>query len=121
MPRISTRTHGIIDYVFAVVLIISPWLFGFTGGAAMWVPIAIGVAVLAQAVMTRYELGLVGVIPMQAHLMVDLAVGALLLISPWIFGFASEVWVPHVVLGAVALGTALATQRAPTASHGRVA
>lgn len=114
MQIVSTRTHGMIDYIFGILLVVSPWLFGFADdGAAMWVPIVIGVAVLGQAMMTRYELGMVKVIPMPMHLGVDIAAGLVLIVSPWLFGFASTTWIPHVVLGIVAVATALVTERTP--------
>jgi hypothetical protein len=40
--------------------------------------------------------------PMAVHNFIDIAAGALLAASPWIFGFADEtanVWVPHLVVG----------------------
>ena len=46
MRIISTRIHGIIDYLTGLLLIVAPWLFGFAnGGAAQWVPV-LGLAVL---------------------------------------------------------------------------
>jgi hypothetical protein len=50
---------------------------------------------------------------MSVHLFLDAAGGILLAASPWLFGFADEVWVPHLVLGLIELGTALMTQREP--------
>ncbi|WMT92951.1 SPW repeat protein (plasmid) [Pelagibacterium sp. H642] len=45
--------------------------------------------------------------------------GALLLISPWLFGFSSEVFWPHVVVGIAELGVVAmswdATSRTSTA------
>ena len=39
MRFISTKTHGALDYLTAIVLILAPWIFNFdNGGAAQWVP-----------------------------------------------------------------------------------
>ena len=53
---------------------------------------------------------------MAVHNLFDIAAGAFLAASPWIFGFADEsanVWVPHVVVGLAAIFLGLTTvQRA---------
>ncbi len=77
------------------------------------VPIVLGVAVLGQSLLTRYELGLVPVIPTSMHLMADIAVGILLAVSPWLFGFANTVYAPHLILGIMEIGVALVTRATP--------
>ena len=34
MRIISTRVHGVVDYVGGALLVVSPWLFGFADGGA---------------------------------------------------------------------------------------
>ncbi len=115
MRFLPTRIHGALDYLMGVLLIASPWLFGFAdaGGAAVWLPVVLGLGALAYSLFTDYELGLVRKIPMPTHLMLDLGSGVLLAVSPWLFGFADVVWVPHLVLGLVEVGAALMTEKAP--------
>ncbi|MGQ4879599.1 SPW repeat domain-containing protein [Billgrantia sp. LNSP4103-1] len=122
MRFISTRVHGMVDYAMGLLLIVAPFLFGFaTGGPAQWVPIVLGIIMLAQAVMTKYEMGLMHMIPMPLHLTMDLISGVLLLISPWLFGFASVIVWPHVILGLLEIGASLTTEKQPrnvrAASH----
>lgn len=94
-----------------VLLIAAPWLFGFAhGGPETWVPVALGVGAIIYSLMTRYELGLVRVIPMSVHLVLDFMSGALLAASPWLFGFEGLVTVPHMALGLLEMGAALMTQ-----------
>jgi hypothetical protein len=50
---------------------------------------------------------------MSAHLTVDVLTGALLAASPWLFGFADEVRLPHLLLGVGEIGSALTTQTRP--------
>jgi len=115
MRFLSTRAHGVIDYLTGALLIASPWLFGFAnGGAAQWVPIVLGAGVFLLSLLTAYELGAVKVIHMPVHLGIDLASGALLAISPWLFGFAALVWLPHLVVGLCEIGLSLVTQTAPS-------
>ena len=117
MRIIPTRVHGVIDYAMGILLIATPWLLNFSDSespAATWVPVLLGIAVLLTSLMTAYELGLMKLIPMPVHLMADLGVGAILLVSPWLFGFADEVWSPHVVLGVLEIGVALMTKTVPS-------
>ena len=114
MRFISTRVHGMVDYLMGLLLIVAPFLLGFaTGGPAQWVPIILGVVMLASAIMTKYELGLMHMIPMPLHLTMDLISGILLLVSPWLFGFADTVYLPHVILGILEIGASLTTEKQP--------
>jgi hypothetical protein len=65
-------------------LLAAPNLFGFAevGGAAVWVPRVVGVIVLLQSICTRYELGLVKMLPMKMHLMNDYVASIFLAASP---------------------------------------
>jgi hypothetical protein len=115
MRFISTRAHGLIDYAMGLLLIVSPWLFGFAdaGPSPRWIPIALGFLLLIASLMTDYELGAVRLIPMPAHLAMDALAGLVLVVSPWAFGFSDRVWIPHVVLGILELGVALMTHTHP--------
>ncbi len=111
---ISTRTHGVIDYVTAALLILSPYLFGFaTGGIEHWIVEIVGVALLGMSLVTRYELSIAKIIPLRAHLGVDLAAGILLAVSPWLFGFAEVIWWPHLLIGLMEIAVSLLTRRVP--------
>jgi hypothetical protein len=119
MRFVSTRIHGVADYGLGIVLMASPWLFGFaTGGPAQWVPIVVGAGVLVMAVFTLNETGLFRVLPMDFHLGVDFWAGALLVVSPWLFNFADVVFLPHLVLGLVEIGTSLTTRKTSSVQHG---
>jgi hypothetical protein len=114
MRFIPTRVHGILDYAMGILLIVAPWLFGFAAfGAETWVPNILGVATIGYSFFTAYELGLVRTIPMRTHLALDAASGVFLAVSPWLFGFAGLVYLPHLILGLVEIGAALTTQTTP--------
>jgi hypothetical protein len=116
MRFLPTRAHGVLDYVVGALLILAPWLFGFADDAdpaATWVPVVLGAGALLYSVFTDYELGLVRRIPMPVHLLLDMGSGVLLAASPWLFGFADDVWLPHLALGLFEIGASLVTQRAP--------
>jgi len=107
---ISTFLHGAIDYLVGVVLIAAPFLFGFAdGGAAQWATITMGIIALAYSLVTDYELGALRLLPMPVHLGIDLAFAPLLAALPWLFGFADQVWLPHLILGAAGLAVTVLT------------
>ncbi|MDB6129323.1 MAG: hypothetical protein JWM04_430 [Verrucomicrobiales bacterium] len=111
MKPISTKTHGFLDYATSLVLVISPALFGFgRGHSETWVPVALGVGALIYSLATDYELGAVRILSMKNHLRLDFVNGLLLGLSPWLFGFAGAVFVPHVVMGAFEVLAALLTR-----------
>ena len=114
MKPITTRTHGIIDYIVGALLIVAPWLFLFAqGGPETWVPVILGAGIIVYSLFTDYEDGAVGLIPMPVHLGLDGVGGAFLALSPWIFGFADIIWWPHVLVGIAEIGVALMTQTHP--------
>ncbi len=110
MQIIPTRIHGIIDYLTAALLVATPLLLGLEG-AARWVLIGAGLAALAYSLLTDYELGLLPVLSMPAHLAVDMALGLFLIASPWIFGFAGTILWPHLMFGAASLVIPTLTRR----------
>jgi len=115
MRFIPTKVHGVMDYLMGILLIASPWLFDFNrGGTETWIPVILGVGALIYSVMTDYELGLTRTLSMPTHLTLDLASGILMAASPWIFGFADYVYMPHLVLGIIEVGASLMTKREPS-------
>ena len=112
---ITSRMHGMLDYPAGLLLIASPWLFGFSdvGGAATTIPVVLGIVVLLQSLITDYELSVANVLPLKAHLSLDVLGGVLLALSPLLFGFADEglgAWLPHVVFGLGLVGAGLLTR-----------
>ena len=118
MKIIPTFVHGIADYIGGIALLAAPNIFGFAdaGGAAVLIPRILGVIILLQSICTRYEVGLVKVLPMRVHLMNDYVASLFLAASPWIFGFndgPSNRWMPHLVVGIAVFVLTLMTQTEP--------
>lgn len=102
MKIIGRKTHGCLDYLVGGILIASPWLFSFYGGGMeSWIPITLGAGAVFYSLVTDYELGVAGIIPMRIHLIIDMLSGVLLAVSPWLFGFADLVFWPHLVIGII--------------------
>lgn len=114
---IPTRVHGILDYLGGLALILAPNIFGFTeNDDATWVARIIGIALIVLALLTRYELGVLKVLPMSVHLWIDVLASIFLAASPFLLGFSDEdanVWVPHVVVGLLYLVISLMTETVP--------
>jgi hypothetical protein len=73
-----------------------------------------GARATAYSLLTDYELGLVRMPPMPAHLALDAMSGALLTPSPWLFGFAdrgTRYWLPHTLVGATEILAASTTSK----------
>lgn len=119
MKILSSRTHTIIGAVVGVVLIVAPWLLGFSDvPAARNVAIGVGIFVLLSELTTRSPASPIKVVPMRTHLVVDVVTGIFLAASPWLFGFADDktnAWLPHLIVGILIVGYALLTQ--PTDSN----
>ena len=112
MRFLSRTTHGILDYIIAIALIAAPYLFGFMDAdpAAYWTAWIVGVGVFLLALLSNHDASLIEAIPMRTHLWVDYVAGLLLAASPWLFGFADDVWVPHLLVGALIFLSALFTE-----------
>jgi SPW repeat len=118
MNVISSKTHGVLDYLVGIILIAAPWIFGFaSGGAETWVPVVLGAGTLLYSLMTNYELGAIRMISFPAHLAIDAIAGIFLAASPWLFNFNDQVYLPHLVLGIMELLVVMLSQRVPFQRH----
>jgi hypothetical protein len=113
MKIIPRKVHGVLDYLVGALLIVAPWVFGFADeGPATYVPVILGAGALLYSLLTNYELGAVKVLPFRVHLIFDVLSGAFLAASPWLFGFADHVYLPHVVVGVFEIMAGLMTRDA---------
>jgi hypothetical protein len=85
---ISVTLHSVLEPLFAALLVAAPFLFGFHDrGAPTAVAIVAGLGVLVVGMSTCWRVSLIKAIPLSAHLMLDFGVAALLIASPFLFGF----------------------------------
>jgi hypothetical protein len=75
---ISPRVHGVLDYMTAGFMFALPRVMGWSKTATRLMDCSAAMAT-AYSLMTRYELGLVRVLPLKAHLAMDAVSGAGLL------------------------------------------
>jgi len=105
-----------LNYVIAIVLIASPWLFGFEGhkiGSALLLPMIIGLFQLIMAIFGNNKLGFIKQFPMGMHNFLDVLSGSFLLCSPWIYGYAAITFWPQVFLGGLIVVMGLFVKGSP--------
>jgi hypothetical protein len=105
-----------IEPLMAILLIASPWIFGFSDvDSATTLAVVIGAVMLAAGMLTRWRYSVAKLIPLKTHMAMDLAVGALLVLSPFIFGFSDEGGATRfmIIFGVIELVTALSTRWDP--------
>ena len=115
---LPTKVHGVLDYVVGIVLILAPNIFQFSsmGGTAVWIPRVLGVVLIVYSLVTNYEWGVVKLVAMPYHLVIDFLAALFLAASPFIFGFfrdSPNVWLPHLVVGIAVLLVVIVTQTQP--------
>jgi hypothetical protein len=119
LRAIPTGVHGAIDYLTGGALLAAPKVLGLEDDPrAAFVLRSAGGGALVYSLITDYELGLLRLLPMPAHLALDAASGVLVAASPWLFGFAGRgrrYWLPHVLVGATEVLAATTTRTEPSA------
>jgi hypothetical protein len=120
MKIITTKVHGCLDYTVAILLIISPWALRFSyNRTATIVMVLSGLITILYSLITDYEYSVARLISMKTHLILDALSALLLIISPWLFGFHEDVYLPHVIFGIVELLAVSMSQSSPTTLNQR--
>jgi hypothetical protein len=78
MPRIDSKTHGLLDYVVGAAITALPHVLP-CGKAATRILHMAGIGAGVYSAMTDYERGLVKVLPMKTHLGLDVMSGVALI------------------------------------------
>jgi hypothetical protein len=133
MLRIPTRTHGIIDLLFASAFIASPFILkaiednngrgrGRTKKRKKRKPVignlaleevllpAIGAGILAQGIVSNHELGVSKIINMRLHLAMDIVRGSFLIAAPRLLKLDEKLILPMAIAGALEIGHAIMTE-----------
>jgi hypothetical protein len=98
--KIPTKFHGLLDYIVGLLFLCLPSVLGLeTDEIPAKVFQYLGMLTIAYSLLTRYEHGLVKLLPMKVHLGLDIASGIFLMISPWLFGFADQIFIPYTLFG----------------------
>lgn len=87
---ISLRTHNILDYVIGAILVLSPYVFGFSDiNAARNVFLVLGFGLIGYSMLTKYYYSVAKLIPIKVHMVFDVTAGIILLLAPGIFNYGT--------------------------------
>jgi hypothetical protein len=80
MKIISDTTHGILDYLTVAIFVLAPGVLGLTGFAAL-VSYALAAIHLVMTLLTNMPLGVLKIIPIRLHSVVEMLVGPVLVVA----------------------------------------
>jgi hypothetical protein len=80
MKVISDTTHGILDYLTVAIFALAPGVLGLSGFAAL-VSYALAAIHLVMTLLTNMPLGVLKIIPMRLHALVEMIVGPVLVVA----------------------------------------
>lgn len=96
--------HVCIDYSVVLILFAGPSIFISSAGVTpKCVSLLVGILMALVNVFTLYEGGIIRLVSMKLHLLIDKVVGVFLIIAPWLFGFNTQTFLFHVIVGAILL------------------
>lgn len=111
MKFLDTKIHGYLDYLIGLSLLFVPSLFGLEANTVQNLIFYISaIFTIFLSLHTDYEAGIYKLLPMETHIYIEILSGLFLALSPWILGFAANVFLPHLLFGGLILFLALATK-----------
>src|SRR4051812_30593498 len=87
---IPAFVHSLVEYLAGAALIAAPLLLDYKSGAATAASIILGVLVLFLVATTTSTMSLINQVPLSMHIVFDYAIAAVLIASPFLFGFSDE-------------------------------
>jgi hypothetical protein len=109
MRFISTAAHGLADYSVGFIVVGFPFYYGLTG-ASRATFVALGLFVIVYSLLTDYELGLVRVLRIRFHLLLDALFGLAMLAAPTVLRLPDDGRIPVYVIGVLSLLLSLTTK-----------
>jgi SPW repeat len=106
------RLHAMLEPVIGVLFIAAPWIFGFSDASdATTVSIVLGALVLLTGLTTRWRMGVVKMLSLGAHRMMDLLVAAIAILAPFVLGFSDNGAATRflIIMGVLEIGATLMT------------
>ena len=109
---ITTKAHGILDYLTVATALALPRLLGWSKDATRFMTLA-GLGILAFSLLTKYELGVFKVLPVKAHLALDVMSALTLLAAPTLLGEKGATATIIRGMGVMELGVVSLTETKP--------
>ena len=112
MCFLSTKIHGILDYLNAIDFITMPLAMHLRkDGSGAIIFMSIGIEAVLCSAFTNYEPGIFRKLYVPSHLILDAINGIFLAASPWLFGFADENPLMYVCAGIFSIVFTLITRK----------
>ena len=89
MKFLTPKSHGAIDYVVVIFLLISPSVFGLSHFVSM-ITYVLGGIHLVLTLFTNFHYGLFKIIPFSLHGWIELVVSVILIAAHWLLGFGGN-------------------------------
>jgi hypothetical protein len=102
-----------LEPIVGLVFIAAPWIFGFSDADdATTVSVVLGALVLLTGLTTRWRMGVVKLLSLGAHRMMDMLVAFVAIVSPFVLGFSDNGAATRflIVMGLLELGATLMTR-----------
>ncbi len=87
MKILSPKIHGYLDFLTVIFFAVAPTVLGFDGLPA-YISYALAVIHLGLTLITAFPKGIIGIVPFSVHGGIELIVSIVLLMLPFILGFA---------------------------------
>jgi hypothetical protein len=114
--------HGVIDYLLGLLLLFSPWLFGFhTRHIDATMAVCFGAGILLYSLLTNDETGVVRLLPFPFHVFLDVLAGVALIFSFIIYGTGLAASIVFAVVGLLEFALVILTQPPRTITTSSVA
>jgi hypothetical protein len=82
--------HSLIEYIAGAALVAAPLLLDYKSGAATAASILLGVLVLFLVATTTSTMSLINQVPLSVHIVFDYGIAAVMIASPFLFGFSGK-------------------------------
>jgi hypothetical protein len=102
MKILNSKVHGYLDYAVVVLFLAAPTVLGLSGLPAI-ISYALAVVHLLVTVTTIFPLGMLRLLPLRLHGIIELVVAPTLIALPWILGFSSNLYARNFYVATGAL------------------
>lgn len=89
MNILNSKSHGILDYIFSLFLLASPTLFQMDGHLST-ITYVLGIAHLFITMLTKFEVGVIKLIPFRIHGLIEIVVAVVLVALAFWFKNSAE-------------------------------
>jgi hypothetical protein len=103
MRFIPTIAHGLADYLVGLIVTAMPIYFAWTGSARIFFLTLGVVVIICYSMLTDYELGLVKILRIRFHLLLDALFGIAMLAAPTLLNLPIDSRAIVYVIGALSI------------------